>query len=205
VSETLRQIQTLAERPAAVEWFRGLFQRTQIMMTDTGERVTVVHHGDRVEVRPGVEGEDLNFVVPLEAGNIGNLIGYFADDRVDEYEQYRIVKFMLRPCLEAALQMQILKNDAIRKVLKLDTHWQECILDPEGNEDERLTAVHVNNQWLVLPGYHGKPQRRLVMKPGQVLDYQRRVFETDARGSVPAWVDLARWYVKWRDEVSVPV
>ena len=40
-------------------------------MTDTGERFTVVHRGDRVEVQEGLHGEP-NFVVPLESQNLSN-------------------------------------------------------------------------------------------------------------------------------------
>lgn len=205
MSENLLLLQNLTSQPAAVEWFRRLFRRVHIQLTDTGEEFCVLHRGDTVEIHRGFDGGNPDFVVPLESQNIRNLCDYFSDDRVDPYEQYRIVKFMLRPCLEAALALPVLNNPAIRRVLKLDTHWQEAILDPEGNEDERLTVVHVNNQWLVIPGYYGKPQRRLVMRPEQVLEYQRRVFDADEQGGLPAWLEAARWYVRWRDEVSVPV
>ena len=30
------------------------------------------------------------------------------------------------------------------RILKLDTHWQEALLDPDGNEDEQLTVMFVN-------------------------------------------------------------
>jgi hypothetical protein len=202
--ENLDKLQALAQQPAAVRWFKGLFNRVHVRMTDTGEQFTIVHHGDRVKVTEGFQGAG-DFVVPLESQNVRNLSGFFDDEQVDAYEQYRIVKFMLRPCLEAALGLPILQNEAVRTVLRLDTCWQEAILDPDGNEDEQLTVSCEKNQWTVTPGYHGKPQRRLVMKPEQVLDYQRRVFEADEKKSLGAWLDLARWYVKWRDQVSVPV
>lgn len=205
MSENLQLLQDLSQQPAAVEWFRRLFRRVHVHLTDTGERFSVVHRGETVEVQSGFDGDRPDFVVPLESQNVRNLCRFFTDSDIDAYEQYRIVKFMLRPCLEAALALPVLNNPALRRVLKLDTHWQEAILDPDGNEDEQLTVVFVNNQWLVIPGYHGKPQRRLVMRPEQVLEYQRRVFDADEKGGLPAWLEVARWYVQWRDEVSVPV
>jgi hypothetical protein len=195
----------MTQQPAAVEWFQRLFRRVHLQITDTGEEFNVVHRGSAVEVRSGFDGEKPDFVVPLDSQNLRNLSDYFKDGEVNPFEQYRIVKFMLRPCLEAALALPVLNNPALRRVLKLDTHWQEAILDPDGNEDERLTIVYVNNQWLVIPGYHGTPQRRLVMRPDQVLEYQRRVFDADEKGGLSSWLEIARWYVKWRDEVSVPV
>jgi hypothetical protein len=107
--------------------------------------------------------------------------------------------------LTAALAMPILQNEAFRKIVRVDTHWQEALLDPEGHEDEQLTVIHVNNQWLVVPGYHGKPQRRIVMRPEQALDFQRRVLKADEAGSLGGWLELGRWYARWRDEVSVPI
>jgi hypothetical protein len=205
MSDNLAQLTSLAEKPAAVAWFKGLFHRIHIEMTDTAETFTLEHLGDRVDVTDGFHGDNPNFVVPLESQNLRNLSGFFADDAIDPHEQYRIVKFMLKPCLKAALAMPILQNGAFRKIVRVDTHWQEALLDDQGREDEQVTAIHVNNQWLVIPGYYGRPQRRLVMTPAQLLDFQRRVLETDENGSLAAWLELGRWYVKWRDEVSVPV
>ena len=147
--------------------------------------------------------EEPNFVVPLRAENIDNLIGFFADDVIDPHEEYRIVKFMLVPCLKGALAMPILRNRAFMKIVRVDTHWQEALLDPEGKEDEQLTVVYVNDQWLVIPGYQGRPQRRLVMTPAQVLEFQRRVLHADEAGSLAAWLELGAWYVKWRETVEV--
>jgi hypothetical protein len=189
--------------PSAIAWFRGLFNRIHIEMTDSGERYTIVHAGDAMELYDDFGPEEPNFVVPLRAENIDNLTGFFADDAIDSHEEYRIVKFMLVPCLKAALAMPILRNRAFLKIVRVDTHWQEALLDPDGNEDEQVTVMHVNDQWLVVPGYHGRPQRRMVMPPAQVLDFQRRVLHADSAGSLAAWLELGTWYVKWRESVTV--
>jgi hypothetical protein len=205
MSETQSLLQGLAGHSAAVNWFGGLFQTAHVEVRDTHERFTVTHAGSAVNVQAGFHGATPSFVVPLEIQNLRNLSGFFADDRIDPYEEYRIVKFMLRPCLEAALSLPVLKNPAFQRIVRLETHWQEALLDPEGNEDEQLTVVYVNNQWLILPGYHGRPQRRLVMTPAQVLAYQRKVFAASEKNTLAAWLDAARWYLQWREEVSAPV
>jgi hypothetical protein len=201
----LESLQSLVTTPAAVKWFRGLFARAHLEIVDTGERFTVTHTGGGAEVVPGFLPEHPNFVAPLTSENIANLRAVFADDRVDPYEEYRIVKFMLRPCLEAALKMPILHNEAVRRIVQVETHWQEALLDPQGNEDEQLTVLFVNDQWLVVPGYLGTPQRRLRLTAPQALEFQRRVFAADEKQSLTGWLDLATWYARWRDEVSVPV
>jgi hypothetical protein len=198
-------LQALCQKPAAVEWFKGLFHTGHLEVTDTGEKFTVKHDGQRLTVTTGFEAGRPNFVVPLESTNLRNLSSFFEDEEIDAQEEYRIVKFMLRPCLRAALDMPVLRNKAFRKVVNVDTHWQEALLDPEGQEDEQVTVVYVNDQWLILTGYHGRPQRRLVMTPAQVLEYQRKIFDANEKDTLPAWLSLASWYRTWRDTVSVPV
>lgn len=204
MSSNQEYLAQLAQKSSAVEWFKGLFQQVHLEITDTGEKFTILHHGDRVEVITGFQTKDPNFVIPLESENIQRLVAAFEDDAINPQEEYRIVKFMLKPCLKAALEMPILNNTAIQKIVKVDTHWQEALLDPQGNEDEQVTVVYVNKQWLVLPGYHGKPQRRLLLSPKQLLEFQRRVLAADASGNLSKWMELARWYVDYRKEVTVP-
>jgi hypothetical protein len=205
MSTNQQQLQDLAKKKSAVEWFKGLFTQAHLEITDTGEKFTLIHHGDRVELVSGFQTKKPNFVVPLESENIRRLTSAFADDNIDAQEQYRIVKFMLKPCLLAALEMPILNNKALQQIVKIDTHWQEALLDPQGNEDEQVTIIYINNQWLVIPGYHGKPQRRLVLTPENLLEFQRRVLEADASGDLRKWVELAKWYLKYRNDVTVSV
>ena len=205
MSENLRLLMAVAEKSSAVAWFKGLFKQAHVEIMDTGERFTVLHHGDRAEVLTGFQTNKPNFVIPLQSEEIQGLAAAFADDVIDADEQYRIVKFMLKPCLKASLEMPILRNRTVLKITKVDTHWQEALLDPQGNEDEQVTIIFANKQWLVIPGYHGKPQRRVRLTSEQLLDFQRRVFHADAANKLTAWVKLARWYVKWRAEITVPV
>jgi len=205
MSENRTLLDDLVKKPSARDWFQGLFNRIHLQMTDTGEQFTVARSEDGFRVLSGLDGDRPNFVAPLETQNLRNLTAFFEDDRIDPHEEYRIVKFMLRPCLTAALAMPILQNPAFRKIVRVETHWQEAILDAQGHEDEQLTVIHVNDQWLVIPGYHGRPQRRIVMRPEQALDFQRRVLAADEQGSLGSWLELGRWYVRWRDDVSVPV
>jgi hypothetical protein len=203
MSSNQQQLAQLKENKSAVEWFKGLFSQVHLEITDTGEKFTVLHHGDRVEILPGFQAKKPNFVIPLESENIDRLTTAFSKNDIGAQEEYRIVKFMLKPCLRAALEMPILNNPALLKIVKVDTHWQEALLDPQGNMDEQVTIIHVNKQWLVIPGFYGIPKRRLVLTSSQLLDFQRRVLAADASGKISEWTKLARWYVKWREEISV--
>jgi hypothetical protein len=203
MSSNQEQLEQLKENKSVVEWFRGLFSQVHLEITDTGEKFTILHHGDRVEIRPGFQAKKPNFVIPLESENIDRLTTAFSKNGIDAQEEYRIVKFMLKPCLRAALEMPILNSPGLLKIVKVDTHWQEALLDPQGNMDEQVTIVYVNKQWLVIPGFYGIPKRRLVLTSSQLLDFQRRVLAADASGKISEWTKLARWYVKWREEISV--
>jgi len=205
MSDNLQLLTELCDKPDVCAWFKGLFRRAHMQVTDTNEAFTFEYDGDKMTVTPGLTGDKPNFVIPLQSENIRNLSGFFSDGAIGPQEEYRIVKFMLMPCLKAALAMPILNNAAFRAVVRIDDHWQEAIKDPQGNEDEQTTVVHVNDQWLAIPGYVGKPKRRLVMTPAQALDFQRRVLAADDGGGIGAWIELANWYKGWREQVSVAV
>jgi len=203
MSSNLQQLGQLAKKKSTVTWFKGLFRQVHLEVSDTGEKFTILHHGDRAEVVPGFQAKKPNFVIPLTSKSIGGLTRAFSDDVIDKNEEYKIVRYMLVPCLQAALQMPVLNNAALLRIVKVDTHWQEALIDPSGKEDVQVTIVHVNKQWLVIPGFHGKPRRRLVLTSDQLLDFQRRVLAADASGKISDWTKLARWYVAWREEISV--
>ena len=209
MSDNYRYLQELLQKKSVVDWFKELFKLVHIQVTDTDEKFTVIIHrseqGDHAEVLIGFQSEKPNsIVIPLQSENIRRLSASFSNDKPTAYEQYRIVKFMLKPCLGPLLTLPILSNKVVQRILNLETHWQEALLDPEGNEDEQLTVIHINQQWLIVPGYHGKPQRRMVFTSDQILDFLRRVFEADESGSLTDWVKMVTWYVKWRDGVTVP-
>jgi hypothetical protein len=205
MSTNLQSLQEVGTRPSAIAWFRGLFDRLHVEMTDTGEKFSIIHTGDAIEVIDGFQGDEPNFVIPLASENISNVVSYFSDDAIDPYEEYRIVKFMLRPCLKASLSMPILQNKAFLKVVRVETHWQEALLDNEGKLDEEMTVIHINDQWLIIPGFHGHPQRRIIMTPTQAIEFQRHLLAADNARSITSWIDFGIWYMKWRDSVTVNV
>ena len=203
MSSNQAQLEQLTQKKSVVNWFNGLFTQLHLEITDTGEKFTILHHGDRAEVVSGFQAKKPNFIVPLMSENVGNLVHAFSDDTIDAQEEYRIVKFMLVPCLRAALAMPVLNNAVVHKIVKIDTHWQEVLLDPSGNEDVQVTIIYVNKQWLVIPGLHGTPNRRLALTPVQLMDFQRRVLAADASGKISDWAALAKWYADWREEITL--
>lgn len=203
MSTNLAQLQALVNEPAARSFFKGLFARARLALTDTGERFTVHQDGDGVRVVEGFDGPDANLVVPLASQNLANLRAIFADRQVTGDEAYRIVRFMLRPCLEASLQMPILRNERLLRILGVED-WQQALLDPQGREDVQLTVHREDGRWAVSEGYVGSPRRRLRLTAEQMLDFQRRLFQADEDNSITGWLALAGWYVTWRNQLTVP-
>lgn len=199
------RLQALVDEPAARAFFKGLFARAHLELSDSGERFTVTQSDDAVRVSEGFDGEAPNLVVSLAGQNLVNLGAIFADRQVSGDETYRIVRFMVRPCLEAALKMPILNHETLLGFLRVDDCWQQALLDPQGNEDLRLTVQKVDGAWTVREGFHGNPRRRLRLTAEQMLDFQRRLFKADEEGGVTAWLSLAGWYATWRDQLTVPV
>ena len=203
MSETLQQLQQLAQKPSAVEWFKGLFDRAHVEISDSNEKFTVVHRGDSVDIHEGLDGDAPNLIIPLASENIRNLNRFFDDDGIDAHEQYRIVKFMIKPCLQASLEMPVLQHQMVRAILRIDEHWHQSLIAPDGSEDEPLTVRCENNKWTITPGHEGTPQRRLRFTPEQAIEYQRQVFAANSQNSIPVWLELARWYSDFREQITV--
>lgn len=197
------QLDALVDTPGVRAFFTDLFARAQLELTDTGERFTILQQGDAMRVVEGFDDAEANLVIPLESQHLANLRGYFADGEADETERYAIVRFLLRPCLMAALKMPILQHEMLLSILKVDDVWQQALLDPSGQEDLCLTIQKEGGEWAVAEGFHGQPRRRMRLTAEQMLDFQRRLFKADSEGGIAAWLSLAKWYLQWRDRLSV--
>ena len=57
MSENLARLQGLAQQPAAIEWFRGLFRCVHLEITDTGERFTAssICRSETLTIRSGLD------------------------------------------------------------------------------------------------------------------------------------------------------
>ncbi len=222
MSENLELLQQLAQKPSVKAWFMEAFSQAHIRVTDTGEEFTILNRGTSVEVLSGFHwlerkqkglaarlGFDAGgwyarqFIVPLQSANISNLVAVFSDDVVDIEEQYRIVTFLVQPMLSAALSMPVLQNSLLLKFLRVDPFWQQALLDPQGQETQPLTVTLAHRQWLIVPGYQGKPKRRYLVKPENIMAFQRRVHQAEQVDSLSGWLAALSWFWSWRDSITV--
>jgi hypothetical protein len=91
MSENLEQLQKLTQQPSPSP-VSGFIRRAHMEVTDNRRAFYLCAASDGIQVESGFQGDNPNFVVPLQSENIRNLISFFADDSIGEYEQYRIVK-----------------------------------------------------------------------------------------------------------------
>jgi hypothetical protein len=134
---------------------------------------------------------------------VRNFASFFEDTEVTQEELFRIMSFLMPVLLKATLEMPAMRNRALITMLGLDTKWHQCLLDPQGNETQPATVQLIGNTWEILPGYHGTPQRKKVLTPEKLLEFQRRVHEAEDEDTLGGWFALLDWYRKWLASVTV--
>ena len=222
MSENLQLLQQLAQKPSVKAWFRQTFQQVHLKIIDTGEEFTIIDRGSGMEVLSGARAPQRKtkgllarlgfdpsgwyaqqFTIPLQSENIRNLVTVFADDVVDVQEEYRIVLFLVEPLLKAVLSMPVMQNTMLLRFLQIDPFWQQALLHPQVNETQQFTAIFEHKQWLMLPGDYGKPKHRYLVKPEQIMAFQRRVHQAEQQESLPGWLAALKWFWSWRDSITV--
>jgi hypothetical protein len=220
MSENLAILQSLAENPHARAWFQQVLTYLRVRVSDSDEEFTVISKGDRVEIATGFvpperrkllygffdpgEWYATQFIVTVKSENVRNFASFFEDNEVGKEELFRIMSFLMPVLLKATLEMPAMRNKALITMLGLDTIWHQCLLDPQGNETQPATVQLVGDQWEVTPGYYGTPQRKKVLTPEKLLDFQRRVHEAEDTDTLQGWFALLEWYRKWLASVSSP-
>jgi hypothetical protein len=213
MSENLRILQELANRPAARAWVEQVVSYVRLQVTDTGEEFTVFCRPQGVEIVPGFREPDRRpilfglfdpgdwyakqFILPLTSENIRNFAGFFQDDQLDEQELYRVMAFLAPRLLRATLDMPVMRNRALLALFQLDIAWHQCLLDPAGNETQPATVRFIRGQWEVHEGYQGVAQRKKVLTAPSLLEFQRRVHQAEVENSLTGWLALHEWYKQW--------
>jgi hypothetical protein len=221
MSENLEIMQGLTRNPTAQEWFKQVLTYLRVRITDTNEEFTVFNRKEGIVIAPGFVPPERRkllyglfdpgdwyakqFIIDLTGQNLRNLAAFFEDATLDQEELFRVMSFLMPILLKATLEMPAMRNRALLNVLKLDTMWHQCLLDPQGNETQPSTVQLVGNAWEITPGYHGTAQRKKVLTPEKLLDFQRRVHQAEEEDTLRGWFALLDWYRQWLASVSAPV
>lgn len=195
--------QPLLNQPGMATYFSGLFETLGIRIAETGEEVTVTHRIDHFEIAEGIVDSAVDYVVDLRQENVSNLLQHGADGQVDSYESYRIMAVLFTPLTRAALQNPMMNKSFPQKLAHIENHVHVYLKSPANDEYVAHTLLYLNKKWLVIEGIHGDAKRIFTLKPEDALVYQREVFKAEKADTRRAWKKFMKFYLSWRDTVSV--
>ena len=194
--------QSITQTPEIVEYFRGVFNKAAFTVAESGEQFTATHHGDRVTFAEGID-PTADFVVPLHLENVQRLATQTRDGKIPPAESWRIAQVLFTPLTQTTLRNPVMSKNYLRLLAGVESVIHVYLISPEGGEAATHTLLYAGNQWLVLPGLHGKAKRVYRLTPTQSLDYQRHVFAAMQQNAFGGWMKFASWYRGWRKAVSV--
>lgn len=201
---SIEKWQPLTTNKNLLDFVNGLFERIGVEVEDTGERFTVVHKGDRVELRDGVDAKAVDYTISIGSSQVDRLAHEAAKPTLSELEKYRIMAELFTPAAAATLRNPRLGNPLLRKFAGAETLMHACMKspDPAAEPDACHTLIWAGGQWLVIPGRHGKPERTFTMSVEQVAEYQRHAMEVLKDNSLGNLLKFGSWYRQWRKGVS---
>ena len=194
--------------PCSVRIFQGLFDMTGVRVLDTDEAFTCVQTDTGIEFTNGLKETKVDYTVQIYSYQVERLAGYLQSGKIDEIEQYRIVRSLFEPMVSAALKntavLRFMNNSLISFLIKRKRVVHIELLSPDlGQENHAYyTLLGVSKQWLMLDGHHGTPYRMFRMNHLDVLEMCKRVTTTVRNGGWIGWARLAMWYVGWRNKVQ---
>ncbi len=200
---SLNKWRSLTQPPSVVTFFKGLFDRVGISVTDTGEQFAGRHSGDRIEFEPALDPQKVDYVVEIDSAQVDRLAAHVQDGELDETERYRIVSALFTPATAAMLKNPVLAHPLLRRLVGAEDVIHVILQPPTPQEPEvQHTLTYANRQWHVQPGLHGQAKRVYRLTLADALDYHRRAFATIKANNWSAWLRFAFWYRKWRKKVS---
>ncbi len=199
----------LAPTSEIVAMFAGVFERLTVHVIDTEESIRCVHHGDRIEFTQATDDDSASLSVHIHAYQAVRLADHVAQGTIDIVERFRIARTLMaarQRGTNSLLRNPLMSNSKLRKVIsgKNLIHVHLSSPDPEKEGDARFSWIHVDGEWLVVPGFHGTPQRTFRLSVDYAMELQSHLFKAMSGGGLTDWVKLAHWYVVWRRKVEIP-
>ena len=193
----------ILQTPELLEYFNNVFHRLGIEVEETGEMFTIEHAGSEFIFSSGIDESSVDFIVPIKLHNIDNMINHSRDGMIDPSEAWRILDVLFTPLTEVTLQTPVLAVNWRRKLAGVEDLIHVYLINPDGGEASKHTLIYIKGEWLVLRGIHGSPKRTYRMSPEHSLEYQRVVYKATKKDTFFGWMKFAKWYKKWRKDVSI--
>lgn len=210
MASSMEAWQSAMQPPAAVAFFRGLFERAGVRVLETGEAFTCIHRGDRIDFDDGLDDEAVDFTVEISSEQAELLLTAIGDGTLDAGEQYRIMSHLAAPAARGAFRRPAIRNrflrEALFKIGRAEMLMHVRLVPPPGEpETPGYTVMYVDGQTLVVPGFFGKVPHEYRLTVAHALEFQRRLLAARRANRLRNWLSFARWYGKLRREVVAPV
>jgi hypothetical protein len=199
--DTKSKWNALLNKQKLAQYFDGIFNQLGIKVEETGEKFTVVHHGDHFDLQDGVNKDSVDYYVTLSLQNIKNMQGHGADSQIDSGESYKIMSVLFTPLTRASLKAPLLNRPLVRSFSGIEDHIHVHLISDK-NDTTTHTLLFMNKNWMVVPGQHGEAKRTFHLSPEEAINYQRKMFQALQDDNMKSWRKFRKWYLKWRPDVS---
>lgn len=191
---------------AFAEMLAGTFDRAGVRIVDTGETLTCIHRGDRIEIAAGLDPASVDYTVQIYSYQAERLAQQIAGGAIDELERFRIAReVFIAAGASGVARNPLSSNPNLRRVIRAKNlvHISLVSPDPAQEPDALFSLIHVNKTSLVVPGLYGTPERVFRLSVSDVLELQRVLGPALKRARAREWLKIARWYIAWRKKVEV--
>lgn len=203
MADNMHKWQNITQRPPVVTFFQGLFEHVGIRIEDTNESFTAHHRGEQIEFTPDVDDERVEYTVRITEEQVERLAEHAERGEFDQAERYRIIRTLFTPATAATLSNPVLSHRWIRWLTGVEDLTHVYLRSPVDEEaDTTHTLICAAEQWIVVPGLHGKPKRVFELSVEDALEYHRRVFAALKENRLGTLWRFGKWYRKWRPSVS---
>jgi hypothetical protein len=200
----LEKWRAVTQDPRVIGFFKGTFERAGVRIADSGEAFTVVHRGDRVDFEPTLNESTTDFTVEIQQHQADRFADAASTGVLDPTAQYRALRALFTPATQATLKNPMLANGFMRRLARIESliHVRLKSPVPDSEPDTAHTLVHARDQWLVIPGLHGRPGRTFELSIEDAIVYQRHVLKALRQNTWIGWLRFGSWYLRWRPTVS---
>lgn len=201
-SPSMKAWDVLLDKKVLVDYYKGTFERLGVYVDSTNEAFTVVHLGEKFNLENGIDSSKSDYIIKIKPENVRNLRKHGIDGVIDANEAFKIQAAIFTPISQSMFSNKEMNTKRFFKASKVEDHMQVILLSNDQKVSVAHTILWVNEQWMVIPGLHGKAKRVFTLNPEQALFYQRKVFAAQKENTVKGWKVFLKWYHEWKNTVS---
>lgn len=203
--ESILLFKNIIQTQNIYEFFDGQFTTLGIDVKDTKEKFLVIDSLGKLKLRTTTFfDKNIDFVLSLNKENIFNMVKYAEDGYLNLEEQFKIMRVFFTPFTKVTLKKSpVLSNNFIRKLSGVENLIHVNLINESKTLKTSHTLMYINREWLVIEGLHGEPKRIYTMGVKDAVLFQKKIFYAIKKNNFKNWMLYAKWYKKWRQEISI--